>query len=143
MANIAVILVLPIEYNTSSMLRCRSIISALGEMGHKIKCYCPNPDSNSKYYSKEMVDIPGIEIFRFGGTPWSETKRTVVRSKRRNFRLKIMQMALSIYRRFDVFGSTLLYLPERKRISDDIAKGSFDILLSFSDPEYQYPLPVL
>lgn len=134
MAKIAVVLVLPVEYNTSSMLRCRAIISALGEMGHSLKCYCPNPDKNSKYFSKEEVNIPGMEIFRFGGKSWSETKGTIEQKSRRSLKSRIKVTVLSLFRKIDVFGSTLLYLPERKRISDDIAKGDFDILLSFSDP---------
>lgn len=53
MARIAIILALPIEYNTSSMLRCKALIAALGAMGHELKCYCPNPDSHSKYFDNK------------------------------------------------------------------------------------------
>lgn len=134
MAKIAVILVLPIEYNTSSMLRCRAIISALGEMGHELKCYCPNPDKNSKYFGKDDVKIPRMEIFRFGGKAWSETKGELGQNAKHFLKSRIKDMALQVFRKVDVFGSTLLYLPERKCIADDIAKGEFEILLSFSDP---------
>ena len=134
MAKIAVVIVLPIEYNTSSMLRCRAIISALVEMGHKIKCYCPNPDKNNKYFSKEGINIPEMEIFRFGGKAWSGTKGIMEQKSRSSLKSRIIATAVSLFRKIDVFGSTLLYLPERKCISDDITKGDFDILLSFSDP---------
>lgn len=134
MARIAIILVLPIEYNTSSMLRCRTIIKALAEMGHELKCYCPNADKNNKYFSKEEMSIPQVELFRFGGEPWSVKKRTVESNENRSFKQRVKSKALSLFRKFDVFGSTLLYLPERERISRDIYKGNFDILLSFSDP---------
>ena len=134
MSRIAIILVLPIEYNTSSMLRCRSIISALAEMGHTIKCYCPNPDVNSKYYSKEQIDIHGMVISRFGKVVWSAQDNNNPRAGKRSIKSTIKRIGLSLFHRIDVFGSTLLYLPERKTISDDIAKDQFDILLSFSDP---------
>ena len=134
MAKIAVVLVLPIEYNTSSMLRSRALISALSKMGHKITCFCPNPDVNSKYFSKENVEIPGMDIIRFGGNAWSETQTTIMQRGKRSIQSCIKGIALKLFRKMDVFGSTLLYLPERKRISDYIAQGEYDILLSFSDP---------
>lgn len=134
MAKIAIVLVLPIEYNTSSMLRCKSIISALAEMGHKIKCYCPNPDVNSKYYTKDRINIPSIEISRFGQTSWNVQGVSNTKDGRRSIKSYIKGIGLGIFRKVDVFGSTLLYLPERKKVSEDIAKGQFDILLSFSDP---------
>lgn len=136
MAKIAIILVLPIEYNTSSMLRCKSIISALGEMGHRIKCYCPNPDINSKYYSKDNIEIPGVVIFRFGRKNRSVQNSADISNvkKRKNIKVVFKKIALGLFHKVDVFGSTLLYLPERKKISNDISKGDFEILISFSDP---------
>lgn len=134
MARIAIILALPIEYNTSSMLRCKALIAALGAMGHELKCYCPNPDSHSKYFDNKEFNIPGLELFRFGGKAWSEKQEILRQNCRRSFTSRIKTMALRIFRRIDVFGSTLLYLPERKKISNDIAEGCFNILLSFSDP---------
>ena len=135
MARIAIILALPIEYNTSSMLRCRSVIFALAELGHEIKCYCPNPDKNSKYYGNEKVDIPGLEIFRFGKPAWSKQGGNELTSKsKKSLKSIIKEIGLDVFHKVDVFGSTLLYLPERKKLSDDIAKGRFDILISFSDP---------
>lgn len=133
MARIAVILVLPIEYNTSSMLRSRSIITSLIEMGHTVKCYCPYPDINNKYFSSK-TKIPEMELFRFGRKAWSGMKERLEQKRVFSFRCTATRFGLRLFRKFDVFGSTLLYLPERKRISEDIAKGSFDILLSFSDP---------
>lgn len=134
MARIAIILVLPVEYNTSSMLRCRSIISALAEMGHKIKCYCPNPDKNSKYFSKEKIEIPGMEIYRFGKTAWSSQDNIQPVKGKRSIKSIIKGIGLGIFHKVDVFGSTLLYLPERRKVSNDVSKENFDILISFSDP---------
>ena len=65
MSRIAIILALPVEYNTSSMIRCKSIIEALGGMGHEIICYCPKPDKNHKYYSNVSENLPGTEIIRY------------------------------------------------------------------------------
>ena len=132
MAKIAIILVEPIEYNTSSMLRCRSIICALVEMGHEIDCYCTNPNINSRYYSKSQIEVPGMKIHRFGKIVWTSqyNKRSI--NKKWSIKATIKGIGLKIFHRFDVFGSTLLYLPERKAISDSISKDRFDILLSFS-----------
>lgn len=134
MAKIAIVLALPIEYNTSSMLRCRTIISSLAGMGNEITCFCPNPDKNNKYFSNEAVDIPGMQLFRYGGKAWSETKREMEKAGKQSIKSSVKRIALKLFRKVDVFGSTLMYLPERKVISDEITKGHFDILLSFSDP---------
>lgn len=142
MKKIAVILVLPIEYNTSSMLRCKAIIKGLVELGHKVKVYCPYPDVNSKYYDPNNSGIDGIEVYRFGK---NTTKTNVVKLNTENTMQKkvgskspikavVKNIALGLFRKVDVFGATLLYLPERKVISKDISNGSFDIMLSFSDP---------
>ncbi len=134
MSKIAVVLALPIEYNTSSMLRCRSIIAALGELGHEIKCFCPNPNTGSKYYSKEPVQIPGLEVFRFGRKAWDPSPASAGKGNRGGVKARLKGMTLGLFRKVDVFGSTLRYLPERKGISREISRGGFDILLSFSDP---------
>jgi len=132
MSKIAIILVLPLEYNTSSMLRCRSIITALAERGHTLKCYCPNPDKNSKYYDQDYDTIPNVEVYRFKKTVIKNEGNSRVANK--SIKSLIKKMMLEVFHKIDVFGSTLLYLPEKRRISDDISKGNFDILLSFSDP---------
>lgn len=135
MAKIAVILVLPIEYHTSSMLRCRTIISALADMGHEVTCYCPNPDKNNKYFSEQTVDIPRLKLYRYGGKAWSEKQSEIERKKNRSIKFMIKNVALNMFRKIDIFGSALMYLPEKKHISDNILKGKHDILLSFSDPK--------
>lgn len=132
MSRIAVILALPIEYNTSSMLRCRSIISALQKNGHYIKCYCPRPDIHNKYYSSREYECDGIDTFKY--------KRRILTTEtngvhvKQSFKHKIKKAALYFFRKIDVFGSSLLYLSERKDVSADISKGNFDFLISFSDP---------
>ena len=62
MSKIAVVLVLPIEYDTSSMLRCRTIIKALASLGNETICYCPYPDTNNKYFNKSNINIPYVKI---------------------------------------------------------------------------------
>ena len=136
MARIAVILVLPIEYNNSSMLRCRSIMLALSALGHYIKCYCPNPDIESKYYSANNNIIHNnIEIYRYKRQPYRNTIDTNRKiSVFKKIKLLLKKTALYFYHKIDVFGSTVLYISERKAVSEDISKGNFDTLLSFSDP---------
>ena len=134
MARIAVVLALPIEYNTSSMLRCRSIIEALAEKEHQIKCFCPYPDVNHKYYGKSQVNIPGVEVFRFGKNMGSIQNSETHVERKKTIKSIIKTVAVGVFHKVDVFGSSLLYLPERKKISANIAVGHFDFLLSFSDP---------
>ena len=93
MAKIAIVLVLPIEYNTSSMLRCRTIISSLAGMGNEITCFCPNPDKNNKYFSNEAVDIPGMQLFRYGGKAWSETKREMEKAGKQSIKSSVKRIA--------------------------------------------------
>ncbi len=133
MSRIAIVLALPMEYNTSSMLRCKTIISALARQGHFVKCYFPRPDINSKYYSSKPVDLGKIEIQRYGkviqsGAPSEKAVRQA------GIKSKLKSKARQLFRKIDVFGSTLLLLPNRKEIAQDISQGNFDILISFSDP---------
>lgn len=133
MSRIAIILALPVEYNTSSMLRCRSIINAMAFLGHSIKVYMPNPDVNSKYYSPQL-NLQNVEIFRYGKIIQSGYFVPETKKSKSTFKSKIKGALYRIFKRVDVFGATLLYLPEKKKISKDIQKGRFDYLFSFSDP---------
>ncbi len=132
MSKIAIILVLPLEYNTSSMLRCKSVINALCELGHSVKCYCPYPDTNSKYYSNDYVKNPKLKVFRFGNKKNSIHQPKVDEVK--SLKTVVKAFGLKLFHKIDVFGSTLLYLPERKRISKSISDNDYDFLISFSDP---------
>lgn len=133
MSKIAVILALPEEYNTSSMIRCRSLIEAIAALGHDVKCYMPFADYNSKYYSK-YSGIRGVKIYRYGKIRQLEDIKNINNSRRRSIKSICKTIAYCIFKKYDVFGSTLLFLPERKRISDDIRSEKFDILMTFSDP---------
>ncbi|MFQ7156082.1 MAG: hypothetical protein ACLRQR_04995 [Merdimonas faecis] len=133
MSRIAIILALPAEYNTSSMLRCRAIINAMVELGHSIKCYMPYPDENSKYYSA-MLNIKDVEIFRYGKIIKTGSFALATQTKRQSIKSMIKKFAHKAFKKIDVFGATLLYLPERKKISKDINKNDFEYLISFSDP---------
>lgn len=134
MTKIAVILALPIEYNTSSMIRCRSIITELGNMGNNIECYCPYYDENSKYYSNKTISIPNLEIVRYGKRTKTVDVTSIKHFEKRSMKSILKKIILKVVHRVDVFGATLLYLPERKKIAEDIRVKKFDILLSFSDP---------
>ncbi|MBS5843759.1 MAG: hypothetical protein KIC77_09805 [Clostridiales bacterium] len=133
MSKIAIIMTLPAEYNTSSMIRCRGIINSWANQGHDIKCYMPNADKNSKYFSNG-ISLEGIDIMRFGKIIQSGeiAKSNAVGST--SLKGKIKGILYRMFKKLDVFGSTLLYLPDRKKISDDIRKNRFDILITFSDP---------
>ena len=133
MSKIAIILALPVEYNTSSMLRCRSIINAITDLGHSVKCYMPNPDKDSNYYSS-MLNVQKAEIFRYGKTIRNGAFATEANIQSKSLKSRIKSVAYKIFKKMDVFGAALLYLPERKKISKDIRKGHFEIMITFSDP---------
>lgn len=133
MSKIAIILALPAEYNTSSMLRCRAIINAITDLGHIVKCYMPNPDKDSKYYSS-VLNVKNVEIFRYGRIIQNGAFALEASTRSKSLKSKLKSLAYKIFKKLDVFGATLLYLPERKRISEDICKGDFDMMISFSDP---------
>ena len=134
MSRIAIILSLPAEYNTSSMLRCRAIIQSLISLGHTVKCYMPNPDKESKYYSTAET-INGCEVFRYGRVIKSGSyAEEALSAQRKSIKSVLKVIAYRVFKKLDVFGATLLYLPEKKKICEDIKKDAFDILISFSDP---------
>ena len=80
----------------------------------------PNPDKNSKYYS-ESLNISCAEIFRYGKVIQNGVFAAETKSQNRSFKARIKGVAYKLFKKFDVFGATLLYLPERKRISEDIS----------------------
>lgn len=128
---IAVVLTLPAEYTNSSNIRAINIINALYNAGHYIKCYMPYPDYNHRYYSHENTFFCD-NIMRYGreySRHNSNLSRCAILKKR------IREKLTSVIRKIDVFGSTLLHLSYRQMISKDINRGTFDILVSFSDPK--------
>lgn len=135
MSKIAVILALPIEYNTSSMIRCRAVIQALGSLGNRITCYCPNPDITHKYYGKNCLDLSEIEIVRFKKRVVNTRSSSTQLNGARSLRSVLKGLVLTIIRKIDIFGSSIRYVSERKWISNDINNRKFDILISFSEPK--------
>lgn len=130
--SIAVILALPMEYNTSSNVRSKCIIEALRDKGYKIKCYMPYPQKNSVYYSRDRM-IDGVDIFRYGKLNDNiqhnnDTHDVSIKNK------QIGKFIRGLIKKIDVFGSTICYYPYWKQISNDIKKNGFDVILSFSDP---------
>lgn len=134
MSRIAVILALPLEYSTSSMLRCRSIICALRDAGHQLTCFAPQPDINSKYYSADSWDGHGIATVTYAKAATADNAKTTNIVGNISIKRQVKDIARSLFRKVDVFGSTLLYLPKRKFIAQEVKKGNYDILVSFSDP---------
>ena len=134
MNRIAVIITSPIEYNTSAMLRCKTIINALVSLGNSVKCYMPNYDEKNKYYSKNTEINPKLEIYRFGNTINISDLTDYNPKKKKTFKQKIKYIAYKTFKKVDVFGSSLLYLKEKKKICDNIKKDKFNYLITFSDP---------
>ena len=132
MSKIAVILTNPWEYNTSSMLRCRTLICALADCGHRIICFTPYPECDNLYFCHSSIEHDNIELIRFGKQNASSIETISKRDRGR--RTIISSIARSIVRKVDVFGSSLLLLPFRSSISIRISKEDVDYIISFSDP---------
>ena len=132
MSRIAVILTNPWEYNTSSMLRCRTIICALADSGHKVICFTPFPEYDNLYYVHSSIEHDNIELIRFGKqkSPSNQDNR----NNNRVLRKRISSIVRFFVRKVDVFGSSLLLLPYRSSISSRISKEKVDCIISFSDP---------
>ena len=127
MSKIAVILAQPMEYNTSSMIRCSGIINALFDAGHAVTCYMPNADVNSRYYGKATIHSE-IDVKRYGRISTVRSIDAIRTAGHKNIKSMIKRLAYRVFKKFDVFGSSLLYLPERKQISEDII-GSIVLLV--------------
>ena len=124
-------LAMPIEYNSSAMLRCRAIIEGLIEGGNDVKCFAPFPDTKSKYYSPTVLN--NFTLFNYGDRNKTFNSEEIVHSKK-GLKQRIKRIAYKIYKKYDVFGSSVLYLKYKKEISNELKKGKYDLLLSFSDP---------
>ncbi len=134
-SRIAVILTLPIEYNTSSNIRSKAIIKGLYENGNEVICYCPKADTKHKYYGQNDLDLYKIEVIRYKKNYIRTNMEGNIAGNSKSIKSVVKQMLLHIYRKVDFFGSSIRYVSEKKWISKDIQRRECDVLLSFSDPK--------
>lgn len=116
-----------IENNTSSMIRCRNVINGLATIGNHITVYSPFPDKNSIYYGEEFRINPGIEVRRYG-------KKTNYNMDKKGQNKKKNGIILRIYRKFDLFGSAIIYIKYTNDIIKKIEFEEYDMVISFSSP---------
>lgn len=131
MKNIVVIFAQPIENNTSSMIRCRSIINELPSSGWTVTCFTPHADKTSIYYDENAAIAPQIHIERYGTCARgikaaTEGKRTV--------KGMILKGLYCLYKKVDLFGSSIRYIKYRKYICREIMNKDYQKMLSFSNP---------
>lgn len=131
MKKIVVILAQPVEYNTSSMIRCRSIINELPALGWEITCFSPYPDRNNMYYDQNAVIEPRIHIERYG-TSVQQVKS--VTEGKNPVKKKILKGLYYLFKKVDLFGSSIRYVKYRKYICREISDQDYRIILSFSHP---------
>lgn len=132
MKKILVIFTQPIENNTSSMIRCRNIINILPEIGCKVVCYAPHPDVNSMYYD-EKTEIAETIIVRRYGRGSLQIKNTLKEAD--SVKKKILTGIYSVYKKIDLFGSSICYIKYKDSIIREISNEKYDMILSFSDPK--------
>ena len=132
MKKVVIILTQAIENNTSSMIRCKSIISELPQLGYKVCCFCPYPSSSSEY-AQVGVEIKDIVIKRFGSKmPIDFSKKD--KSSSKSIKSKVISIIHKIFKKVDVFGASLQYLKYRPQLFKEIQKEQPQVLLTFSDP---------
>ena len=131
MKSIVVISGQPIENNTSSMIRCRSILNGLSELGWKLTCYSPYPDKNNMYYDEATRIAPQIQVEHYG-VPITSVKSII--EGRITIKKKIIRGLYYLLKKVDLFGSNIRYIKYRKDIYEKIRNQNYQIILSFSNP---------
>ena len=130
MKKIAVILTQPIDNSTSSMIRCRNIINEYPKLGWSVICFSPYPDQSSKYYDEHINLSSHIIVKRYG-----EEKSAPLKNINERKSKKMYTLLRGIYKKIDLFGSSIRYVKYKKKICDWIKLEKCNVLLSFSDPK--------
>lgn len=127
--NVLTIFTQPIENNTSSMIRCRNVINGLATLVHNITVYSPYPDTASIYYGNDYKISENVIVRRYGkpGNVSKENKSVAGSINSKSFLRKI-------YRKFDLFGASIVNIKYTKDIIKQICNEKYDIILSFSNP---------
>jgi len=132
MSKIAIILTEAIENSTSSMIRCKGIISALVNCGQEVTCFSPN--SSQSIYCAEHSAVTGCgTIVHYGANIVADLKPKEGEVPR-GAKKRILAVLYRLFKKVDVFGASLQYLRYRKSICNEIKGKGFDLLLTFSDP---------
>lgn len=133
MNKIAVILALPVEYSSSAMLRCKGVIEGLREIGNEVVCFSPSQRSKS-LYSDGIDKTEEVNVIRYGKPLLSGTMLSENINESKGIRNLVVKLLYTCFRKFDIFGASIVNIPYRKVISEKIKKEKFDYVISFSDP---------
>jgi len=133
MKKIAVILALPIEYSSSAMLRCKSIIEGMQEAGNEVICFSPRQGAKS-LYSDTFDQNKETNIVRYGKPLINGITLSADINKGRGLYKSIVNLVYKGFKKFDILGASIVNIPCRKIISSEIKKEKFDYIISFSDP---------
>lgn len=127
------VLGLATEYNTSSMIRSKAIINALSRLGHTVICFSPRPNIASIYYDYPSGIDEAVYIIRYGQKTWSSEIGL-------NKYSGIKRYLYKIYKKYDLFGSSIYLLKYRYEIRRKVLQINPDIIISFSDPKISHIL---
>jgi len=136
--NILILCCLPEEYDNSSMLCVSLLCKGFVECGHNVAIATPEPDENNIYYNPNHHKIENIIHLRFG--------KRIKKQKSDNSKVvktgKLKAMLLGIYRKFDLFGKSILSLKFSDELLNKIKNNGFvpDIIISTSDPKSSHLL---
>lgn len=133
MKKIAVILALPIEYSSSAMLRCKGVIEGLRTMGNEVVCFSPRQGAKS-LYADGIDKIEETGIIRYGKPLVSGMTLYENINRRKGIRTSAIKLMYKWFKKFDIFGASIINISYRKMISAEIKKGGFEYIVSFSDP---------
>ncbi len=130
---VAVILAYPIEYDTSALLRCKGIMQGFVDLGHDVVCLCP-PADNGLVKDEGDSFIQKISIIRYGRRLIDGKVIVADARNKKNCISRMKGLLHWLYKKIDIFGSSIVNFPYKKCVLNQIIKGDFDCMISFSDP---------
>jgi len=127
---------LPIEMNTSSMIRNISLIKGLESNGVDLSLIIPLKNVNSVFYDdNEEINFKNVEIIRYGCTETYKKIENIKIESQKNLLYKFLK---KIYKSISINDASKISLKYASNIS--LKKDFFDIVITSSDPKSSHIL---
>lgn len=131
---IAVVNCIPEEYNISSNLCVQLLCKGMIENGHEVWLISPESNQNHNYYCDDYTfEMERLHHIRYGELVVKSENST---SSQDNTN-KIVCLLSSLYRKFDLFGKSIVNLRYCDTIINKLRSDNvkFDVVISTSDPK--------
>jgi hypothetical protein len=133
--NILFITALPLELNTSSMLRNISLIKGLTKNGCDITVLAAQPNTYSVFYDGIDLDIQNVKKIKLGDNNKTYSFIDKIKQAKKN---KLIGLLRKVYKSLSLFGSTKFLLKHVKDVKFD--NKHFDLIISSSGPKTSHLL---